>query len=117
MSKRILGLVLFVFLFMGNVYARDFMGPMGSGMGGQKNGSPSAPPQSAIDACGGKSDGATCQADETGAGVCSYTPDRKYFSCKPNNMLSKRRRGSEGRVGSGDNAVKDNEDGTSTGTF
>ena len=117
MSKRIFGLVLFVFLVISPVYARDFMGQRGSGMGDQKNGPPSVPPQSAIDACVGKSEGATCQAGEAGAGVCNYTPGRKYFSCKPNNIPSERQRGPDGHGSLDDNRVKDNQDGTATGTF
>ena len=117
MSKRILGLVLFIFLLMDTVYARDFMGQRGSSTGDQESDSPLVPPQSAIDACTGKSEGATCQGGEARSGVCNYTSDGKYFSCKSNNRPSEGRRGSDGRGGSGDNGVKDNQDGTVTGTF
>ena len=129
MARRILGLVSFLFLLVGTVYAQNSMdqsgiptqgqqeGQEGSRMGGQENGPPSVPPQFAIDACTGKSEGATCQAGREGVGVCSYTPDRKYFACKPNNMSSEGQHGPGGRGDSGDNGVKDNQDGTVTGTF
>jgi len=110
-------LVWFVFLLIGSVYARDFMGQGGSGMGDQRSGSSSVPPQHAIDACTGKSEGVSCQADEAGEGACSYTSDRKYLFCKPNKMSSEGRRDPDERDGSGDQGVKDNQDGTSTGTF
>jgi hypothetical protein len=117
MNKGFLGLVVFVFLLIGNVYGRDAMGPMGSRMGDQRSGSSSVPPQHAIDACTGKSEGVSCQADEAGEGACSYTFDRKYLFCKPNKMSSEGRRDPDERDGSGDKGVKDNQDGTSTGTF
>lgn len=117
MNNGILGLVVFAFLLIGPVYARDFMGQRGSSTGDQESDSPLVPPQSAIDACTGKSEGATCQAGEAREGVCNYTSDKKYFSCKSNNRPSEGRRGPDGLGGSGDNGVKDNQDGTSTGTF
>lgn len=40
-------------------------------------------PQEAITACKGKAEGATCAAVRGGAGKCYYTPDKKYFACKP----------------------------------
>ncbi|WP_420266589.1 hypothetical protein [Candidatus Magnetominusculus dajiuhuensis] len=47
------------------------------------------PPQPAIDACTGKSDGTTCNMNTPGGavtGICVYTPDRKYFACHPGDM-------------------------------
>ncbi|MBF0486563.1 MAG: hypothetical protein HQK98_00240 [Nitrospirae bacterium] len=47
------------------------------------------PPQAAIDACTGKSDGTACNMNTPGGAVtatCAYTPDRKYFACRPNDM-------------------------------
>lgn len=41
-------------------------------------------PQEAITACTGKAVGVTCAAGPAGAGTCQYTPDKKYFACKPN---------------------------------
>jgi hypothetical protein len=48
-----------------------------------------APPQCAINACEGKAVGSACQitgprGNETG--TCDYTPDKKYFACKPPHM-------------------------------
>jgi hypothetical protein len=56
---------------------------------GQKNGASRVPPDSAISACSGKSEGATCEVtgpNGTKQGVCAYTPDNKYYACKPNDM-------------------------------
>ncbi len=39
-------------------------------------------PQAAIDACTGKKKGASC-SDGRITGLCDYTPDKKYFACKP----------------------------------
>jgi len=39
-------------------------------------------PQAAIDACTGKKKGASC-SDGRITGACDYTPDKKYFACKP----------------------------------
>ena len=46
-----------------------------------------APPQAAIDACSGKAEGSVCQCQGpqgVESGVCVYTPDKKYFACRPN---------------------------------
>jgi len=40
-------------------------------------------PQEAITACTGKAVGVTCNAGPAGTGTCQYTPDKKYFACKP----------------------------------
>lgn len=45
------------------------------------------PPESAISACEGKEDQASCTMEgrrgESVTGVCENTPDDKYFACKP----------------------------------
>ncbi|MCK9595185.1 MAG: hypothetical protein PHH68_05115 [Candidatus Omnitrophica bacterium] len=46
-------------------------------------------PQEAIDACSGKSEGSACQCGGSqggGSGTCGWTPDKKYFACKPSGM-------------------------------
>ena len=100
MIKKISGVVLFLFLLIGVLYAQDSMDqsdrPSQRGQedqGGERNGSPRVPPQSAIDACVGKSEGTACEVStpEGGkAGDCAYTPDKKYFACRPNRMSSDR---------------------------
>jgi hypothetical protein len=54
---------------------------------GEKKGPPKAPPQAAIDACSGKNEGDTCECKDpkgkTESGICAYTPDKKYFACRP----------------------------------
>jgi hypothetical protein len=45
------------------------------------------PPQSAIDACSGKAEGDACQFQGPRGNVpgdCGYSPDKKYFTCRPN---------------------------------
>ena len=46
------------------------------------------PPEESRNACINKSKGDICSfigpRDETETGVCEYTPDNKYFACKPN---------------------------------
>ncbi|MFH0754051.1 MAG: hypothetical protein V2A70_05740 [Candidatus Omnitrophota bacterium] len=63
----------------------------GQGMGKPPQGGPGGGkkeiPQEAITACSGKAEGDACQAGP-GTGVCSYTPDKKYFACKPDHMPS-----------------------------
>lgn len=123
MDIRILFVVLLVFFGVDIVYAQDSvdqngMPPQGGqGMGGQRNGQPSAPPQFAIDACKEKSEGSTCQIGEAGAGTCGYTPDKKYFVCKPDPMPSGGQRGPHGPGGPGSSEVRDNPDGTISSTF
>jgi hypothetical protein len=46
-------------------------------------------PQDFIDACSGKAKGDACQVDGplgVEAGICTYTPYKKYFACKPNSV-------------------------------
>jgi len=100
--------VLICFLFIGTLYAQDYTGPNGGntpsqgdqkgpGMGGSSSmgpgsggGQPPAPPADAITACSGKVEGVDCLINipdgTTKAGVCAYTPDKKYFVCRPNDM-------------------------------
>ena len=57
------------------------------------------PPQSAIDACAGQSEGTACEVstpDGTKSGDCAYTPDNKYFACRPERGDSNRSASSEG---------------------
>lgn len=54
---------------------------------GPGNGPSRVPPESAISACSGKSEGTACLVigpNGTKQGVCAYTPDKKYYACKPN---------------------------------
>ncbi|MFA6282388.1 MAG: hypothetical protein WCY05_07830 [Candidatus Omnitrophota bacterium] len=55
---------------------------------GGKGRVPLAPPQAIVDACVGKSEGSACQLQGTNgnsiSGICVYTPDKKYFTCRPN---------------------------------
>ena len=56
------------------------------------------PPQSAIDACAGQSEGTACEVttpEGTKSGDCAYTPDNKYFACRPERGDSDRRASSE----------------------
>jgi hypothetical protein len=59
----------------------------GQGQSGQQ--ARKALPQEAIDACAGKSEGSVCQCggpQGSGTGTCGWTPDKKYFACKPSRM-------------------------------
>jgi len=64
--------------------------PEGSAPGGQSSQREmKAPPQAAQDACSGKTEGSVCSTVGpmgTESGVCEYTPDKKYFACKPDSM-------------------------------
>ncbi len=53
----------------------------GSGQSPSGSGSPPAPPQEAIDACQGKSSGASCVVGASVWGSCTYIG--AYFACKP----------------------------------
>jgi hypothetical protein len=56
---------------------------------GRANGPSRTPPDSAISACSGKPEGTACEVtgpNDTKQGVCAYTPDKKYYACKPNDM-------------------------------
>ena len=105
MIKKISGLFLFLLLLTGIVYAQDSMNQNnrpsqgeqeeqeGQGMRGPGHRPPRIPPQFAIDACVGKSEGATCEVstpEGTRTGDCAYTPDQKYFACRPERMSEDR---------------------------
>ncbi len=90
MTKKISGIVLFLFLLTGIVCAQDPMPPQE----GQRNSPTRIPPQSAIDACAGKSEGTACEIstpEGTKTGDCAYTPDKQYFACRPERGSSDRR--------------------------
>ena len=56
---------------------------------GRAQGASRIPPDSAISVCSGKAEGTACEiTGPNGAkqGVCAYTPDKKYYACKPNDM-------------------------------
>lgn len=89
------GFILGMLLLADNAFAENSMGynsppPQGQQQNkGQQNGASRVPPDSAISACSGKSEGTACEVttpNETKQGVCTYTPDRKYYACKPNDM-------------------------------
>ena len=83
MTRKILGIVLFLLLVVGAVYAQQ---------------ESRMPPQSAIDACTGKPEGTACEVstpEGTKAGDCAYTPDQKYFACRPERGSSERRGSAE----------------------
>lgn len=99
LTKRTgLGIILALSLLSGNAVASDYNSqppqPQQWQQGqqqnpGQGNGSSRVPPDSAISACSGKSEGTACTVtgpNGTKQGVCAYTPDRKYYACKPNDM-------------------------------
>lgn len=56
----------------------------------QERGPSRVPPQVAIAVCKGKSEGTSCSmvvpSGETKTGACVYTPDNKYFACRPDDM-------------------------------
>ncbi len=101
MIKKSLGVILFLFLLVGTVYAEDStdqnaMPPEGQqagqgspGMEPQGDGPHRVPPQFAIDACTGKAEGSACEVTThhgTRSGICAFTPDKKYFACRPDHM-------------------------------
>ena len=92
LRKSLLISLFLVPLFLAGSYAGytqgNDRGVPPSDQSGQRK-EPKAPPKPAIDACVGKKSGDACQChgprgDE--AGICEYTPDKKYFACRPNNM-------------------------------
>ena len=83
MINKIPGMFLFLFSMAGVIYAQDPMGQESR-----------TPPQSAIDACAGKSEGTVCEVSSPAgnkSGDCAYTPDQKYFACRPERGSSDRR--------------------------
>ena len=93
MIKKNLSVFFFLFLLVNVVYAQNPMQPQdeqkgqsGPVMGEQGSGSSRVPPQAAIDACIGKPEGTTCEVstpEGSKVGDCAYTPDKKYFACRP----------------------------------
>ena len=94
-KKMGLGLVLGLLLLAGTALAETTTDTGGSPPQGQQqnqgrtHGASRIPPDSAISACSGKSEGTACEVagpNGTKQGVCVYTPDKKYYACKPNDM-------------------------------
>ena len=83
--KRIAGFILVLAICLSfNVYAADQTSPTGTQPPPPPPGGQMRPiPQEAITACTGKTVGATCAVGKGGTGTCQYTPDKKYFACKP----------------------------------
>jgi hypothetical protein len=103
-KKSLFGVMLCVAFWAGVVYAQDSTDSGNTGRSqGMYSGQPPAPPQEAITACSDKAEGAACEANTpngTEEGVCAYTPDKKYFACRPKNMPS----GGPGGGGPGGNS-------------
>lgn len=82
------GLIVGMLLVSGNVLAAEYDSPQQRNQG--PGGGPSrVPPESAISACIGKPEGTACQVtapNGTKQGACAYTPDKKYYACKPSDM-------------------------------
>lgn len=94
-KKMGLGMVLGMLLLAGNTVAETTTDTSGSPPQGQQqnqrraHGASRIPPDSAISACSGKSEGTACEVtgpNGTKQGVCAYTPDKQYYACKPNDM-------------------------------
>ena len=94
-NKMGLGLIVGMLLLAGNAFAETSTDNSGSPPQGQQqnqgrtNGASRIPPDYAISACSGKSEGTACEvtgSNGTKQGVCAYTPDKKYYACKPNDM-------------------------------
>lgn len=95
LTKKMGSLILGMLLLAGNACAESILDTSGSPtLGQQQNqgraqGGSRIPPDSAISACSGKSEGTACEVagpNVTKQGVCAYTPDKKYYACKPNDM-------------------------------
>lgn len=92
------GLILGLLLVSGNTFAADYnsqpqqqQGQQGQPPQGQQNGASRVPPEIAISVCAGKSEGTACEMSGPNGnktGTCVYTPDKKYFACRPNDMKS-----------------------------
>lgn len=112
--KKMFLVCAFVLLLAGFSYAQEEgdqgMPPQGQegqgrmgmmdGQGGNGQRHHRMPPQAAIDACSGKSENAACTFTGrrgTKSGTCVYTPDKKYFVCRPSDMekMRERRQGGE----------------------
>jgi hypothetical protein len=96
LTRRLgLGLILGLLLLSGNAFAQgpteyNHQPQQGQQQNqGRGNGASRIPPDSAISACSGKSEGTACEVtgpNGTKQGICAYTPDKKYYACKPNDM-------------------------------
>lgn len=86
------GLILGLLLVYGNTFAADYSSQpqqQGQPPQGQQNGASRVPPEIAISVCKGKSEGTACEMSGPNGnktGTCVYTPDKKYFACRPNDM-------------------------------
>lgn len=104
-NQAVLGMVIFLFLLPCNARAQNSTdytsmpppaqqdGLSRPAIGAQVNGPARVPPQLAIDVCKSKSEGTACEftgPNGTKQGVCAYTPDKKYYACKPNDMRQQR---------------------------
>jgi hypothetical protein len=84
-TNKIPGVFLFLFLF--------FITGVVSAQGPVEQAS-RKPPQHAIDVCAGKSVGIVCEVstpEGIKSGNCAYTPDQRYFACRPERGSSDRR--------------------------
>jgi len=100
MIRKIPGIVFFLFLLSGTLHAQDSENSnerpperAQENPESQRNGSSRVPPQAALDACAGKSEGTACEvatSQGTQSGDCAYTPDKKYFACRSSRMSSDR---------------------------
>ncbi len=92
--KKIIGLFILILCFVTAGHAADEQAMPGQpperGAPGQSSQREmKAPPQAAQDACSGKTEGSVCSvvgSTGTESGVCEYTPDKKYFACRPDSM-------------------------------
>ncbi len=88
------GLILGLLLVSSNTFAAYYNSQpqqpqQGQPPQGQQNGASRVPPEIAISVCKGKSEGTTCEMSGPNGnktGTCVYTPDKKYFACRPNDM-------------------------------
>ncbi len=94
MLAKIMGTCFIVVLMLvsANIFAADNTNQPQQGQQqnqGTGNRPSRVPPESAISACSGKSEGTACQVtgpNGTKQGVCVHTPDQKYYACKPHDM-------------------------------
>lgn len=98
MVKPILSLVVLLFMLTGNIYAQTSTNSTNeqwqqgsqstaSGTGNQGSAHHWKPPELAIDACSGKTEGIACEMTTphgTRNGMCAYTPDKQYLFCRRN---------------------------------
>jgi hypothetical protein len=90
--KSVFAMILGTLVISGNAFAQsqsDYGSSPQQGQQWQAPGPSRVPPDSAISACSGKSEGTACVVtgpNGSKQGVCAYTPDKKYYACKPNDM-------------------------------